>query len=195
MCHNPTLEHAHEGFYIVLVGSNRGQVDATAAQRVAHVELALVPPAVKSLTHMLAASVDPTLGAVLGIGYSHQAHIGHRGLTLIIDLNGYHIVLAVGYRQSLVIVVLIYKITYQEGCAPTLEGTGEKLQSAVQVGALALGCEVEQLAQNKQDVLASFLGRNEFFYLVAEENHAHLVVVLDSRKGKSGSNLGHHFPL
>ena len=101
----------------------------------------------------------------------------------------------VGDGQRLAVVMLIDKVTHQEGGAALLQGTGHVFQHHVDVGAGPFGLEVEQFADNEEDVLAALLGRDKLLHFVAEEDDTHLVVVLDGREGYGGTDFGHHLAL
>ena len=100
--------------------------------------------------------------------------------------------LAVGYGECLAEILLVEEVAQQECSASALDGTREIFHSSADVGALALGFEVQEFAYDVQNVLPALLWGDEFLYLVREEDDAYLVVVLYCREGQSGSYFGQH---
>ena len=78
--------------------------------------------------------------------------------------------------------MFIDKVTHQEGGATFLQSAGHVFQYHINVGSGVLGLEIEQFADDKQDVFAALLGRDKLLNLVGEENDTHLIVVLDCRE-------------
>ena len=100
--------------------------------------------------------------------------------------------LAVADGEGLGEVVGRIEVTQHEGRATALDDTREEFHGQLHVGLTALGMEVEHLADDVEDVLAAFLGRDILLYLIGEEDHANLVVVLNGTESQRGGNLRHH---
>ena len=64
----------------------------------------------------------------LGIEHLHQAHVGQLRHSSVIDLNGHHIVLAVGHRERRGEVFRVDEVAEHEGRAAALHGLGQILQ-------------------------------------------------------------------
>ena len=90
---------------------------------------------------------------------------------------------------------LLVEVAEQECGASALHDLRKEFHSLANIRATAFRLEVEHLANDVEDVLTSFLGRNVFFYAVREEDDANLIVVLNGRERQCGSNLGNHIAL
>ena len=90
---------------------------------------------------------------------------------------------------------VVDKIAEDERRTAFLQHIRQVLDGTLQIGPLAFGLEIKQFTDNIQDVLASFLGRDEFLNPVGKENHTNLIVVLDGRKSKRSGNFRHHILL
>ena len=121
-----------------------------------------------------------------------QTDIGQLGYTFVIDLNGYNIVFMGCDGEGLQEGMLVEEVAQHEGDASPLDGSRQVFDGVGNVRLLTLGLIVEQFADDVEDVLAAFLGRDELLYLVGEEDDANLIVVLNGREGERGCNLGHH---
>ena len=90
---------------------------------------------------------------------------------------------AVGDGQGILETILVDKVGDQESRTALLDRIGQIFQCLCNIGLLFIRLEVDQFANDIQDMFLPFLGRNKLLDLVGEEHHANLVVVLDSRKG------------
>ena len=102
---------------------------------------------------------------------------------------------AVGYGQLLEEILLGVEVAHDERSTPALRYAGQKLNGLRHIRALAVGMKVEHLAYDIENMLASFLWRNIFLYLIAEEDNTDLVVILYGRKSQGGCYLCHHVTL
>ena len=98
----------------------------------------------------------------------------------------------VGNRQLLLEVFCIVEIAEKEHRTVFLDGVRHKLHSLTNISLAALRLEIQQLADNEQDVLPSLLRRDELLHLIREKDDTNLIVVLDSRESQRSSNLCHH---
>ena len=195
LSHATFLEKPHERLHEILVGGDGGYIDMTPLHRVTHVLLPLIPPLVVGLAHLGRGGVDPAVGSSLKVGNPHESHIGQLCVAFVVDLYGRDIMLVVGYGESLVVVVGVDVVGDEKRRASFLERVGKVSQHCGDVCATVFGGEIEQLADDEQDVAATLLRRDEFLNLVGEEYHTNLVVVLNCRKCQCGGNLGNHLAL
>ena len=170
-------------------------VDIALVERLGEHLLAVQPVLRVGTAQLLAACVDDHLMTRFRVYHLDQSHIGQRLCSLVVHLDGHHVVLAVADGQRLQEVFPLIEVAQQEGCAAALDGTRQKLHSHTDVRAAAVRLEVNQLADDVQDMLASLFRRDVFFYLVREEDDANLVVVLDGTERQRGSYLRHHVAL
>ena len=76
--------------------------------------------------------------------------------------------------------------------AAAFEGIAEITHRLRYVGTFAFGLEIEQLTDEKKDMLASFLRRNEFLDLSEKKMSAYFIIVLYCRESYRRSYLGYH---
>ena len=101
--------------------------------------------------------------------------------------------LAVSDRQGILEAVLIDKIRDQKSFTTLFDSIRQVFQYLAYIGLPVFRLKIDQLADHIQNMLSSFLRRNEFFDLIREENHPDLIIILYSRKGQCGSYLRHDF--
>ena len=181
--------------HIILVCPDADGIHLAAAEGILEPHRLLLPPASLRLADGTAACVDDLLLSCLSVMYLQQTDVGQLGHAPVIDLNGDNVVLMRRDGERLQEGMLVEEVAQHKGDAPSLDGSCQVLQSVGNVCPLALRFVVEEFANDVEDVLAAFLGRDELLYLVREEDDAYLVVVLDGRKGKCGGNLRHHVAL
>ena len=178
-----------------MVGSDANSIDLTATKGVLESHRLLLPPLCLRITNSLTACINHLFLPRLGIMHLQEADVGQLGNTLVIDLNGYDVVLVGCDGEGLQEGMLVEEVAQHEGDASPLDGSRHVLKGEGDVRLLALGLVVEEFADDIEDVLAAFLGWNELLDLVGEEDDADLVVVLNGREGERGRNLGHHVAL
>ncbi len=178
-----------------MVGSDANGIDLTAAEGVLESHRLLLPPLCLRITNSLTACINHLLLPRLGIMHLQETDVGQLGNTLVIDLNGYDVVLVGCDGEGLQEGMLVEEVAQHEGDASPLDGSRHVLKGEGDVRLLALGLVVEEFADDIEDVLAAFLGWDELLDLVGEEDDADLVVVLNGREGERGRNLGHHVAL
>ena len=101
--------------------------------------------------------------------------------------------LAVGDGQGILETILVDKVGDQESRTALLDRIGQIFQCLCDIGLLFIRPEVDQFANDIQNMFLPFLGRDEFLYLVGEEHHPDLVVVLDSRESQCRRDLRNDF--
>ena len=139
--------------------------------------------------------VNPAFLARLRVAELHQTHLGDVHLAAVGDAQRDEVVL-VGANLHLLLKTLVrHKVRDEEGRGAALDGRGQKTQALTDVGAAFCRLEVDDLADDAQDVRTAFLGRDELLDLAAEENDTHLVVVLDGRKRQDGCQFGRQVTL
>ena len=87
-------------------------------------------------------------------------------------------------------IVLVDKIGNNKTGTPFLDRIGHIFQCLFDIGLFIFRIEIDQFANNMQDMCSSLLRRNKFLDLIREENHPDLIVILDCRKSKHCSNFG-----
>ena len=130
--------------------------------------------------------------AGLGIAHAHQSHVRQLAGTHVVDLQGHHVVLVVGYGERVLKVVAAVEVAQHEGRATAFHHFGEELQCLGDIGAAAIGVEVEHLAYDIENVLAALLRRDILLYAVREEYDTYLVVVLYGTESYRCGYLSHH---
>ena len=178
-----------------MVGSHADGIDLAATEGVLESHRLLLPPLCLRFTNSPAARINHLLLPRLGIMHLQQTDVGQLGNSFIIDLNGYDVVLVGCDGEGLQEGMLVEEVAQHEGDASPLDGSRHILEGISDVCLLTLGLVVEEFADDIEDVLAAFLGRDELLNLVGEEDYADLVVVLNGREGERGRNLGHHVTL
>ena len=153
-------------------------VDIAAGEGVLKAFLAIVPPLPVSLAHTAAGCVDPLQVSCLSILDAHQTHVRQFCNTSVVDLYGDNVVLAVGDSQRLAEVALVDEVAEQEARATAFDDLCQVLHCLLDIGALALSLEVEKLADDVEDVLATLLWWDKLLDVIGEEDDTNLVVVL-----------------
>lgn len=121
-----------------------------------------------------------------------EAYVWQFCHTLIVNLDGYNIVLVRCDGKGLLEGMLVDEIAQHKGDATTFEGSCQVFQCKSNVRLLALWLIFQEFSNDVEDMFASFLWRDELLYLVGEEDDAYLVVILNGGEGKCCCNLGHH---
>ena len=115
--------------------------------------------------------------------------------TFIINLNGNDVMFVSSDGQRLQEGMLVEEVAQHEGNATPLDSPRHVFKGIGDVRLLTLGLVVKEFANDIKDVFATFLGWDELLYLIREEDDAYLVVVLNGRESKRGSNLSYHITL
>ena len=130
----------------------------------------------------------------LGIANLHQSNVGQLFGTPVVHLDGYDVVLPIGYLEHVLEVGPHIEVAQNECRAGAFYHTCEEFQGSIYVGSLAFGLEVEHLAYDIENVFPSLFGCDVLLYAVGEEYYAYLVVVLYGRESEGCSYLGCHVP-
>lgn len=175
-----------------MISPDADSIYAAARKCVMQLLLLFSPPFALCLSYSLAAGVNDLFVAGLCITHLDEAYVGQLLYAPVVYLQGNDVMLAVGNGKRLTEVLVVNEVTQDKTSAASLDGLCKILQGGTYVSTLALGLELQKFAYDIEDVLAAFLGRNELFHLVREEDHTYLVVILYCTEGKSGSNLCKH---
>ena len=143
----------------------------------------------------LGRGVNILLMSGLGIAHLHQSHIGQLCHPTVIHLDGHHIMLAVGNGERTGEISGINEVAQYKGCATLFQHIGQILYGHLHVRPPAFGLEIKQFADDVEDMFLSLLGRNELLNPVRKEHDTNLIIVLNGRKSKRGSNLCLHLLL
>lgn len=92
------LKQIHQSQYVIFIRSDSSYIDSALASSIQHTILTLRPPLRVCISHPLGRSIDPLFLTPFGVLHFHQSDIRKFGLSLIVHLNSYNIMLTVGYR-------------------------------------------------------------------------------------------------
>ena len=160
-----------------------------------HAFLLFLPPVLIDLTYFARRCIYPFLGTCLRIHNLHQPYIRHLGFQIIVHLQCHNIVLPIGDGQGVVVIPDIDKVGDHKGGTPFFDDIGQIFERHAHIGFRTLGLEVDEFADNVQNMFFPFFGRNKLFYFIGEEYHPDFIIILNRRKSQRGSNLGHHIAL
>ena len=185
----PAPEELHQRPRVVLAGVQVDLVHAVARAELTEPRGAGRGFLAEVLPHPAVAGIDPDALAGLGVGNLKQADVGQGRLERIADVQGDQVVAARRQAQGR-LEVLSEEVADQEDHRAALEQAAHGLQCPGQVGAAARRFEVEQLADDTQDVAVALLGGDVHLHAVGEDEAAHLVLVADGAKGEHAGHLG-----
>ena len=86
--------------------------------------------------------------------------------------------LSVGNGQGILEAFLVNEVREDERRTTPFHDVGQVFQSQPDIGTPAFCMEINQFTDDVQDMLASFLGRNELLNPVREKDNTNLIVVL-----------------
>ena len=125
----------------------------------------LFPPFGLGITDSAAACIDDSFLTRFGITHLQQANIGQLCYAFVVNLNGNYIMLMGSNGERLQEGMPVDKVAQHKSDATALDGTRQILQGECDVRLLTFGLVVEKFADDVENVLATFLGRNELLNL------------------------------
>lgn len=148
----------------------------------------------EGITHLGRGGIHPHCLAGFCVAHLNKTYIGQNLLATVGNPDNAQVVLAAGNLESL-LEGRSLKVAQKEGRAAFLDHIGKMPQGKTDIGSTAGGFKGNELADDSQNMGAAFLGRDKLLYLVAEEYHAHLVVVGNGAESDGCGHLGYQIAL